>query len=176
MTRVGGSESELLPYWIQKWSPDSSKISHFTAKICRISRTQATILSKTNHYAKPLRITMDSTSTFVHMQLTWDLFLTKYHILLQKIALSAAHRQQFYPKLTTMQNPYESGWTSPAHAFTCYYCYNFFHICPSHGCATPAQHHGATPKLHHTSGTPAGLTPAREPRTPRFNITCAKHW
>ena len=50
--------------------PDSSKISHFTAKICLISRIQATMLSKTNHYAKPLRITMDSTSTFVHMQLT----------------------------------------------------------------------------------------------------------
>ena len=50
--------------------PDLSKISHFTAKICLISRIQATMLSKTNHYAKPLRITMDSTSTFVHMQLT----------------------------------------------------------------------------------------------------------
>ena len=54
--------------------PISYKISRFTAKNCLISRTQATILSKTNHYAKPLRIRMDITSTCFHMLLLLQLF------------------------------------------------------------------------------------------------------
>ena len=50
-----------------------SQRRHIALCVCRL-RTQATILSKTNHYAKPLRIRMDITSTFFHMLLLLQLF------------------------------------------------------------------------------------------------------
>ena len=73
LTNQDGHHQHILSH-AANMTPISSKISHFTAKFCLISSIQATMLSKTNHCAKPLRIRMDITSTCFHMLLLLQLF------------------------------------------------------------------------------------------------------